>query len=178
MIGNIHLIKVNKGKVVPALCIKSSTTKKIFLQLRSASEMEMIFQKYPKKYKRMQRGRPMCKQESISKNIVYIDKPNGLKNESVVMVNKLYIVEQIDILKKISEIPIKDLNNILERVENIQNLSELHKKMHLLKKKILIAQMNNTKYSDLENQLNEVIKELGFTSTHNTSREGKAVTVK
>ena len=36
--------------------------------------------------------------------------------------------------------------------------------MHILKKKIQIAQMNNEKYSDLENRLMEITRKLGYTN--------------
>lgn len=97
-------------------------------------------------------------------NTVYIGKPNGLKMMSaVVVIDKLYNVRLKDIVKNMAVIDkdkFKEITNAYDKFHENDKL--LHEEMHKIKKKIALAQINNTDYSDLQKRLDYILEKLNY----------------
>ncbi|WP_307193445.1 hypothetical protein [Neobacillus niacini] len=103
--------------------------------------------------------------------IFTIGKPQGLRDQSAVLIRKVHQVSQENLRKHISSIPIQQVNKILSKRNIILEKESLHKEMHLLKRKILLGQMNNERTTEWELRLDKVLTELGY--QHSSKRDKK-----
>ena len=94
------------------------------------------------------------------KNAVKIGKPKGLQYEAVVLINKCHKFKGKQIVRRIANLDLKTSERVMRRYRNSK--PQLHKELHSIKRKIFLAQMNNENYGDLENRLQEILKELKY----------------
>ncbi|AOY74694.1 hypothetical protein [Clostridium formicaceticum] len=146
MLGQICLVKIKNNKVFPALIVDIRENENIVVsQLKPLSNKS-------------------------EKNVVYIGHPKGLKNESVAMIYRLFYISEKDIIKNLSKIEKIKAQEVLDEYERYIRIRSLHKELHNLKKKITLAQFNNTDYRGLEKRLSEVLEEIGYEDIISKSR--------
>jgi hypothetical protein len=164
MKGDIFLVKLGSGKIVPALCLKVYSQYYLFCQIRSASREDIANYHNSKRndkpiYKKTNKNHINRKKEN---ELIYIAQPNGLKSESVVIISKQLKVDTGNILKRIAQVNEKIVLECLNLLKKVDRKNRLHQELHLLKSKIKYAQFNNEKYTDYERRVDEIISELGF----------------
>jgi hypothetical protein len=164
MKGDIFLVKLGSGKVVPALCLKVYSHYYLFCQIRSASREDIINYHNSKR-----NGKPNSKKpyknhinRKQDTELIYIAQPKGLKSESVVIMNKQLKVDKGNILKRIAQVDEKIVLECLNLLKKVDRKKKLHQELQLLKRKIKYAQFNNERYTDYERRVDDIISELGF----------------
>ncbi|MEB2294467.1 hypothetical protein [Priestia megaterium] len=166
MIGNIYLIRDHNKRVFPALCLKEKEQTMTMAQIRKANEGDVFNTQTRTQMESYNRGRKVKDQIKIREkyeiNTVYIDQPCGLKSKSVVMVNKLHKVKSDQVIKHISEVPNKLVFKCINVMTNIQRVKKLKEELHILKKKVNLAQINNERYQDYEKRIEEIIRKIGY----------------
>lgn len=174
--GDIYLVKLSNQKVIPALCLKKLNENEIFIaQIRSATKMDhQIDQKELKLKNAKQIKNKKRKKKEIeklnklpNKKFIAIGQPKGLKDDSVVMLTKTFKVSISSIIKCIAVVDKKILEESINLYEGIKRNNKLHKELHLLKKKIQLAQFNNEDYRKYEDRLQKILKELDYENSKN-----------
>lgn len=186
MNGEIYLIRTAAEKIVPALCLKQEKSIYSFAQIRSSSKEEEITPLFQNDIKessiqsiKAKTKRKMIKAEEgknakkIRVDSVYIGHPTGLKSPSIVMIKKIHQIKKEAIIKYLAKIEVEDFRKCNEVYSEINRISDLHKKLHKIKKKILLAQFNNEKYGELEKQRDQILKEIGYTKNPLFKKEKK-----
>lgn len=140
MKGKIFLVMFN-NKVVPAVII------------------EIL----PNSSFRVAQLKPALKTD---KGVVNIGHPFGLKSESSAILNKVITVTKGNFIKLISEIDDKLAEKIALQAREMERRKELHKSLQELKRKIILAQINNMNYKEMEKQVDAILIELGYPITH------------
>lgn len=108
------------------------------------------------------------KERSIS---VYISSREDLQDDAIVMTNKVRVVKQENIIKRVGELSQDELEGMLKGYNQYVKIQNLHKELHELKRKIAVYQFNNQNYSAYQKRLDEVLEELGF--NHNTYKNNR-----
>lgn len=170
MKGSIYLIKISNQKFVPALCLDELENEILFAQIRTANDEDIFNNLDAKKKIKYNKGKKEIDQMKIRQkheiNTIYIDQPQGLKSKSVVMVKKTYKLQKRDIVKVIAKVPEETVIKCLELQKQIVKKGDLHQELQTVKKRILQAQMNNERYQHYEKRQDEILREIGFSSTH------------
>jgi lipopolysaccharide export LptBFGC system permease protein LptF len=168
MRGSIYLVKINSQRTVPALCLKAGGESFIFAQLRTAKKGEApqqagyMKQKYKKK--RFLQGQ---KESNDPKNIdgVFIGQPEGLKNQSVVMVKKLFKVNKEAVRKLISGVSEDTVAKCLKTLKEIKKIDHLKQELKQLQQKVQLAQLHNERYDHHEKRIDQIHKKLNYPTT-------------
>ncbi|UTR12113.1 hypothetical protein MM300_07425 [Evansella sp. LMS18] len=174
MRGSIYLVKINSQRTVPALCLKANEESLIFAQLRTAKKEDHPQQAgYMKRKYRKKRVLQEQKENNDPKNIdgVFIGKPEGLKNESVVMVKKLFKVNKEAVRKIISEISEDIVIRCLKTLKEVKKIDHLQQELKQLKQKVQFAQLHNERYDHHEKRIDQIRKKLNYPATPNKSRK-------
>lgn len=170
MKGSICLIKVLNERIVPALCLGDSDNIFLFAQIRTANDEDIFNTQDTKKMANYNKERKDKDKINIRKkreiNTIYIDQPQGLKSKSVVMVKKVYKLREKDIVKVIADVPEETVLKCLDLLNQIVNINDLHQELQSVKKKIVLAQMNNEKYQHYEKRRDEILRAIGYSSSH------------
>ncbi|MBU9710545.1 hypothetical protein [Evansella tamaricis] len=166
MLGCIYLIKLDSGKVIPAICLEHHSSYCLFSQIVSASKEDIFNAQSQKAMINQNKGKPDNDKIKIRGkyeiNSIYIGKPNGLKDKSIVLVKRNFKVTEKNLIKKIAEVNELVVSDCLALSKEIDKRNKLQKEMHILKKKIKLAEINNEKYSHYELRIDEILKELGY----------------
>ena len=169
--GDIILLKCSNKRITPVLIIGKKADNIIGLQVQGYNNMSDINGNLPKKYSDLKKKQLEEKKKQLEKITVIIGKPDGLRYESIVKVNREFHIEVRDIITTISEIDDKLYAEVLEKYKNYTRKQALHRELHILKQKIFLCKMNNEKYNDYEKQLNEILMELNFPIINRESNE-------
>ena len=168
MKGSIYLIKISDQRIVPALCLDELENEILFAQIRTANDEDIFNNLDAKKMIKYNKGRREKDQIKIRQkheiNTIYIDQPQGLKSKSVVMVKKTYNLQKRDIVKVIAKVPEDTVIKCLELQKQIVKKDDLHQELQTVKKRILLAQMNNEGYQHYEKRKDEILREIGYSN--------------
>lgn len=145
VIGGIYLVKRNNKRIVPAIIVDINKNGRLL-----ASQLKPFTDKK-------------------EKNVVYIGKPDGLRNESVAIAYFMIEIKEKDILSYISKIEEYQVKEIIKKYEKFLKMQNLHKELNDIKKKIALAQFNNQDYKNLEERKSKVLEELGYKEVFKSS---------
>ncbi|WKA53184.1 hypothetical protein [Planococcus shixiaomingii] len=178
MEGVVCLIKISADRIVPALCLKEVNGSYSFAQIRRASNEDIVNiqpakNEKVKDKKRKKEENQMTNNKKQEVDSIYIGQPAGLKSTSVVMLRKIFLINNNAIIKQIAEVPIEDYQKCLQTFRKIKRINELHQQLHRIKKKIQLAQYNNEKYGDLEKLKDQILKEIGYSNQPLFEKEKK-----
>ncbi|WP_054958500.1 hypothetical protein [Paenibacillus dakarensis] len=146
MIGHIYLVKDAKQKIIPAVILNMKEETLILAQIKSYSADE--------------------------DNTIQIGRPKGLKDSSVVMLYKVFKAKKSSLVKQLAEIPMKNVEEIMMKYEELAEKDRLHKRLHQLKAEILRAQCNNEDYTDKENEVDQILKKIGYQKVNRPREKG------
>jgi hypothetical protein len=164
--GCICLIKIPNGKVVPALCLDEGREGLLFAQIKTANDEDIFNSQSIARMQKQNRGKQKRDQMKIREKhettSVYIGKPAGLRSKSIVMVTKKYRINQGDVVKTIAEVSMNVVKKCIDLINQKKEISALQKELHLLKKKIRLAQINNEKYTQYELRIDQILEQIGY----------------
>lgn len=147
MIGKICLIEFDDKKVRPVLIVREDENNLYVSKLR------------PKSLEK-------------NKNVIYVGKPEGLRNESVAMAGKIFSMGKEKFIKEISKVDTKIVNKVINMNNKIEEIRSLHSEIHVLKNKILLAQMNNSDYHESQERLDYILQKLEYQPQLRRSEKG------
>jgi len=168
MLGEIYLVRIEKNRVVPVICLvyKKDLEEMHTAQIRKANQVD-LFNTYDIRT-RMKLNRERSEKDQIRNpkkyeiDTVFIGSPKGLKSESVVMVSKAHLIRPNQIIRKLSQVSEKLVKACLALQVEVNHINKLKKELGMLKKKIQLAKMNNERYSDLEKRFEQIRDEIGY----------------
>lgn len=163
--GDIILLRCPNKKITPVLIIGKKAENIIGLQVQGYSEMSDIKNnpsKKIKKHRNFTKEKLEEKKIQLEKMAVIIGKPDGLRYNSIVKINREFVIDVKNVIATISEIDDKLFYEVLNIYKSYRKKQALHRELHTLKQKIFLCQMNNEKYNDYEDRLIEVLKELDY----------------
>lgn len=170
--GDIILIKCSHKKIIPILIIGKMADNIIGLQVQGYNKTSNIKNKVSKKYRNDMKKLLEEKKKRLEKITVVIGKPDGLRYESIIKVNREIIIECKNIVAIISKINDKLYAEVLDKYKSYKRNQALHRELHKLKQKIFLCQMNNEKYYDYEKRLSEILIELDFPEINKKHNKG------
>lgn len=171
MKGSIFLVENNQSRIVPAFCLQVNGSKLLMAQIRSASVEEILISKEQNKQRENRKKIKKRHQVNQKSSIVYIGKPDGLKSESVVMLNKRMDVVPSKTIRKIGMVSEDLSTQCILLSEKSDKHSRLHLELRNLKKKIQLAQFNNEMYNHLQKRVYEITTELGYSISSSPKHE-------
>jgi hypothetical protein len=173
--GEIILLRCPDRRVAPVLVIGKKAKKIIGLQVQSYREEINAPQKASKpsmvSYKQRQQEKKLKKEKNkkVDMKSVVIGKPEGLRYNSIVKVNREVVIEIDAIIASIAHIDKKLFSEVLDKYKDFKRKQAMHKELHSLKQKILLCQMNNERYDVYEKRLTQIIEELDFPEIHSSN---------
>ncbi|WP_088031989.1 hypothetical protein [Evansella clarkii] len=174
MRGSIYLVKINSQRTVPALCLKANGESFIFAQLRTAKKEDQLQQAgYMKRKYRKKRVLQEQKETNDPKNIdgVFIGKPKGLKTHSVVMVKRLFKVNEEAVGELISEVSEDTVVRCLKILKEVKITDHLQQELKQLQQKVQFAQLHNERYDHHEKRIDQIRKKLNYPTTPPSSNK-------
>lgn len=149
MTGDVYSLAIDENHIIGVLISETDTKSKI-IEIKNFKPFD----------------------ESIPSIVILNREVVPFYKASIVMCRTFWVDSKL-LKKKVDSLSEREMKVIFSKVPSKEYISKLHKRLHVLKRKMELSKLNNESAIEFEQKLENVIRELGFDNEKTQYKKGE-----